>query len=143
MATDISSDYNDAKQLLKISRQCKQILKKDKLKIAADTGYYSGTNIKACIDENITVYVPPQKNKKQQKKGLFEYSKFHYDTNRDVYICPNNQELKKALYTQKRGDRINLVYRGTSSMCKSCALRDKCLPKKTAKICCLFVCILY
>jgi len=131
VATDVSSDNNDAKQLLKISRQCKKILKKDKLKIAADTGYYSATNIKACMDENITVFVPPQKNKKQQKKGLFEYSKFHYDTNKDAYICPNNQALKKALYTQKRGDRINFVYRGTSSMCKSCLLRDKCLPQKT------------
>jgi transposase len=133
VVTDVSSDRNDVKQLPSIASECKEVLGKDKLKIAADTGYYSAVNIKACIDKNITIFVPAQKNNKQKKKGLFENSKFHYDTNRDVYICPNNQELKKALCTQKRGDRLNFVYRGTSSMCNACTLRDKCLAKKTAQ----------
>ena len=133
VVTDVSSDRNDVKQLPPIASECKEVLGKDTLKIAADTGYYSAVNIKACMDKNITVFVPTQKSNKQKKKGLFENSKFHYDTGRDVYICPNNQELKKALFTQKRGDRLNFVYRGTSIMCNTCTLRDKCLPKTTAK----------
>ena len=71
VVTDVSSDRNDVKQLPSIASECKEVLGKDKLKIAADTGYYSAVNIKACMDKNITVFVPAQKNKKQNKKGLF------------------------------------------------------------------------
>jgi transposase len=131
VVTDVSSDRNDVKQLPSIASECKEVLGKDTLNIAADTGYYSAINIKACMDKNITAFVPHPKNNKQKKKGLFENSKFYYDTDRDVYICPNNQELKKALFTQKRGDRINFAYRGKSRTCNACTLRDKCLPAKT------------
>jgi len=134
VATDVSSEGNDTRQLYSMATQCKEILCQDKLNIVADTGYYSAIEIKACKDENITPFIPSAKPKKTQKeKGKFMQDEFHYDQDNDIYICPNNQEIQRASFTQKRGDKTNLVYRGTSAMCNACQLRDKCLPEKTAQ----------
>jgi hypothetical protein len=133
VATDVSSDGNDNNQLHSMATQCKDVLGQDKLNIAGDTGYHSAKGIKACMDDNITPFTPSSKSKDTQKKrGMFAQDKFYYDSGKDVYICPNNQELQKTSYVQKRGDKVNLIYRGTSAMCNACGLRGKCLPQKTA-----------
>lgn len=133
VATDVSSIGNDADKLHNMAKKVKEITQNDDMVIVGDTGYYSPKEIKKCKDDGIEVIVPiPNKNKVQKDKGKFTREEFIYDKEKDVYICPNNQQLKKAPFTQKKDDKINFVYRGTSAMCKTCSLREKCLPPKTA-----------
>ena len=131
VATDVSSQSQDNDKLYDMASKTKEILEQDKLDITADKGYYNIINIKECIDNGITPYLSTPKHK-QSKTKFYTHDKFTYEKNNDCYICPNNQQLKKASFIQKKRGQIKFVYRGTSSICKNCLLRDNCLPEKTA-----------
>lgn len=134
IATDVSSVGQDTNQLYNMANKSKEILNQDKLDVVVDKGYYNAKEIKKSIDNNITPYIStPKSNDPQAKTGLYTQDKFSYDEKKDCYICPNNQILNKASFTQKKKGKVNLVYRGTSAMCKDCPLRDNCLPKKTTR----------
>jgi transposase len=133
IATDVISVGQDSNQLCNIGTKSKEITQNEEMKILADKGYYSAKEIKESLDNNITPYIPtPKKNDPQAKTGLYTQDKFFYDEKEDCYLCPNNQKLEKAIFTQQKRGRVNLVYRGTSAMCKICPVRDNCLPKNTA-----------
>ena len=136
VATDISSEGNDTKQLYKMAQQTKENLKIDEdkitLTIVADTGYYSSKELKKCKDDNINAIVPIAKKEVQKGKGLFTREQFIYDAKNDCYICPNKQQLEKRTIPQKKNNKVNFIYTGKSAICKSCPLKDKCLPAKTS-----------
>jgi len=133
VATDVSSVGQDSNQLCNMGNQAKEITKNEEMKLLTDAGYYSAKEIKESINNHITPYLPtPKKNDPQAKTGFYTQDKFAYDGKEDCYLCPNKQKLSRATFTQIKRGRVNLVYRGTSVMCKSCPLRDNCLPKKTA-----------
>ncbi|MCK4441675.1 MAG: transposase, partial [Sulfurovaceae bacterium] len=133
VATDVSSVGQDSNQLCNMGSKAKEITQNEEIKLLADKGYYNAKEIKESIENSITPYIPtPKKNDPQAKTGLYTQDKFSYDGKEDCYICPNNQKLRKATFIQKKRGRVNIVYRGTSVMCKKCPLRDNCLPEKTA-----------
>jgi len=131
VATDVSSIGQDTDKLYPMARQTKEILKQDTLDITADKGYYNTSHIKVCLNDGITPYLSTPKYK-QSKTDFFTADKFIYDTNKDYYLCPNNQMLKRASYTQNKRGKIKKVYQSTSAMCKACPLRKECMPPKTA-----------
>jgi len=102
--------------------------------VVADTGYYSSKELDKCAKDNIEVVVSiPNKEKRQKDKGFYLHSDFTYNKKEDCYICPNQQTLTKSnsVITKNNGTK-SFVYRAGSKICKSCPLRDKCIPKKTA-----------
>lgn len=60
------------------------------------------------------------------KKGLFRKTKFRYDKELDVYICPGNEQLKYKT-TTRDGYR---QYVSESKVCKSCELLPSCTQSK-------------
>ncbi len=133
VATDISSNGNDAQELHSMALSAKEIIGVDHLTVVADTGYDSAKEIKKCMDDNITPIVPrANKQKAQEDKGKFARDKFTYDNATDSYICPNNETLRRADYSQHKNDKLNYCYTSSSEKCKQCPIRDKCLPDKTA-----------
>ena len=133
VATDISSKGIDHDQLYPMAIQAKEVTSNDQMKVAADAGYYSSKEIKKCSDEGIDVYVPePDKQKKQKDKGKFSRDDFHYDVDKDCYICPNDKVLKRFNSISQSKGLIRFIYQGTGSVCKVCPLRSKCL-SDTAK----------
>jgi len=135
VATDISSKGSDAKELHKMAFKTKENLKlskDDRLNIVADTGYYSSKEFKKCNEDNINAIVPSANRQKvQQCKGKFTREEFIYNKDLDCYICPNHQKLKKRQTPQYKNDMINFIYAGASSVCKSCSLKNNCIPAKT------------
>lgn len=96
VATDISSKGVDLEQLYPMATQAKDVIGNEKMKVAADAGYYNPKEIKKCVDENIDVYVPIQDKQKQHKdKGMFARDAFVYDEAKDCYICPNDKVIKR------------------------------------------------
>jgi len=94
IATDISSEGGDSKQLHNIAVQAKEITGNKKIIVTADKGYDSAKEIKKCQDDNIKVIIPLKDNLQTQKaKGKFTREKFIYNDSTDTYICPNNQSL--------------------------------------------------
>jgi Transposase DDE domain len=58
--------------------------------------------------------------------GLFPKWKFTYDKERDIYICPNNQELTYRT-TTREGYR---EYKSDSKKCQNCPLLSQCTRSK-------------
>lgn len=135
VASEISSKGNDVNQLYKMAQQTKKNLElnnQDNLTIVADTGYYSAKEFKKCSKNKIIAIVPiPKKQQIQKDKGKFPRDKFIYNSQNDCYMCPNNQILHKRQTPQVKNDKVNFIYSGQSMICKSCPLKDKCIPTKS------------
>jgi transposase len=132
VATDISSKGVDLDQLYPMATQAKDVIGNEKMKVAADAGYYNPKEIKKCVDEGIDVYVPIQdKQKKQKDKGMFARDAFAYDEVKDCYICPNDKVLKRKKTIYEKNGIKRLMYFGTRSVCTVCPIRSQCLPPKT------------
>jgi len=127
---DVVNDINDLNQLSNMTLRAKSILKKRKLKVVADTGYYNAEEIKNCIDKKVTLYI--KKSKANNKTGKNEYrkDKFFYQKDSDTYICPEGNELVFSEYTSKN----NLRYkRYKCKNCKECSKKSLCTSAKEGR----------
>lgn len=58
--------------------------------VMADAGYYSGKDLKKCMDQKIKTIVPPNENKDKKTNG-YSLQDFTYDPETDSYLCPMGQ----------------------------------------------------
>jgi transposase len=91
---------------------------------SADRGYCSGRNLSELEQRDIKAYIPNQRT--VNSKGGMDKDQFHYDKERDVFICPNQKELKYYTYDKKRESRR---YISSKSKCSGCSLKEKCCPE--------------
>jgi len=98
-----------------------------------DSGYYSHQEVAKCEADKIPVYVSiPKKQNRAKKQGYFIQNEFTYNEPADHFICPNNQILPKTnSYNIKSNGGKNYFYRASSTTCKNCSIRDKCIPENT------------
>lgn len=90
--------------------------------IAADTGYSSGKALQACIDHNITAYIPNFGHYKASREG------FVFDQQNDRYTCTaKGVHLPyKKTYQDKKG-YYKKQYRSSAKDCGHCPLRTSCI----------------
>jgi Transposase DDE domain len=91
--------------------------------VTGDTKYGTVENIRAVEDMGIRAYVPLPDW--EQHSAYFGASKFTYDAERDHYVCPNGQVLRRT-HTSETEQRI--LYRASASICRSCPLKPHCTP---------------
>lgn len=124
------NDINDQNQLADMALGAKKLLRKRKMKVLADTGYYNGTEIKKCIDERLTVLIKKAKANNQTKDNEYRKERFTYDIDKDIYICPTAQELHFSENTSKNG----LKYRRYKcNNCNSCPKKNQCTTSTTGR----------
>nr|VFK69045.1 MAG: Transposase [Candidatus Kentron sp. UNK]VFK73784.1 MAG: Transposase [Candidatus Kentron sp. UNK] len=134
VAEEVTNDGNDTKQLAPMLENAQEVLQPEDLVGLADSGYYDGNQIKACEEQNITVYVAiPDKSKKIAEEGRFTREQFQYDAEKNCYICPQGNILNQSGCPIQKNDKERIRYTSKASDCKNCPLREKCLTKK-AKI---------
>ena len=81
------------------------------------------------LDENgISFFVRPKPNTAQTTVE-FDRTYFSYDSEKDVYICPNQKELHPRSLVRRDGG-IFWKYWASRKDCKFCPLQSKCLTKK-------------
>lgn len=82
-----------------------------------------GKQFQACEDENITVYVPPNRSSNScgKEQAFFDRTVFTYDAAQDRYQCPAGKWL--MLKQTSKGDRI---YQAAISDCANCPLKAQC-----------------
>jgi hypothetical protein len=89
--------------------------------VTGDTTYGTIENIVAIENQGIHTYVllPDFDN----RTPFYGRSKFTYDAERDVYICPQGQMLTRhtASYTDRK-----LHYRAKPKVCNACSVKPKC-----------------
>jgi transposase len=90
--------------------------------IACDTGYSSGTALKACVENNITAYIPNFGQYKPLREG------FVFDGVNDRYTCTaKGVHLPyKKTYQDKKG-YYKKQYRSSAKDCGHCPLRTSCI----------------
>jgi transposase len=128
---EVTNDGNDLGQLANMAVQGKQALGVAELTVLSDGGYFDGEKIKECEATGITTYLPLPQSGAATSKGLFPASQFTYDAERDLYVCPQGEELTfrgKGKGSNKKEYRL---YR--TAACTACALRAQCTQAKRGR----------
>lgn len=134
------TNVGDNNALAALSADTKQILhlkKEDTLKALADTGYHTGHQLQACAEQNVITYVAPPEAKivktTPTETALFTKDQFSYDPQKDVYICPNKQELStNGTWYEHKASRIGIAprkykqYTLPAKTCLACPFAEKC-----------------
>lgn len=127
VADDVTNDETDLQQLSGMAQDAKTNLNADQLDVVADTGYCTTAQVAQCQEHHITPYVPKADTSANTAQGLFGKSRFTYDPQKDVYVCPAGSPLTYRFSTDEKGRQLR-YYR--ASDCKRCALRKQCTRNK-------------
>jgi transposase len=119
------ADRRDSECLSQVLQNTIRNLKEQQLQveeIAADTGYSSTKALKACMDHNITAYIPNFGQYKPFREG------FVFDERADRYTCTaKGVHLPyKKTYQDKKG-YYKKQYRSSAKDCGKCPLRTSCI----------------
>jgi hypothetical protein len=92
--------------------------------VGLDAGYATAAIAQALEERGI--YGVTGYRRPNHAEGLFSKRKFQYETERDVYVCPNRQELVYRT-TNRQGYR---QYHSDPKTCQACLLRMQCTRSK-------------
>jgi transposase len=139
IASDVSNDKRDTKQLMGLLDQTEATLSEEirqkeeagqRIAVTADSGFSSLENLHAL--ENRPLYdahIPDQtyQTSKRKKEGKKEFHKdtFVYDEETDVYICPAGAILKRQAERIKDGQKAT-IYGADKGRCKACEYFGQC-----------------
>jgi transposase len=127
VAYEVTNERNDLGQLAVMAQQAKEALQVAELTVLADGGYYEGKALKECEQAGVTTYVPPPQSREAKRRGIFEQKQFRYDHQRDLYVCPQGEELRWRSKKHERGKEFK-VYK--TKACAGCPLRAQCTTSK-------------
>jgi transposase len=123
-AYEVTNQGNDLGQLAQMAQQAKEALGVEILTVLADGGYFDGDTIKECEEAGITAYLPLPQSGAANQRGLFPSQKFTYDEARDLYVCPQGEEL--TFRSQEKGSNKKLYRLYRTDACGACPLRAQC-----------------
>jgi transposase len=129
VAHELTNEGNDHGQLEPMAKAAQQALQADSLTVIADTGYHNGKQAQACEEANITPVVPPPKRVNPNGADLYTADQFGYDAQRDGYVCPAGQLLKRV-----RTDHRDQAHHYSTQACGMCALKSRCTRGKQRTI---------
>jgi transposase len=124
---EVTNSVVDRSQLSKMAIKAKETLGVEEINALADLGYYYGAEVKKCLDNGITAFIPKPYTSAAKKLGLFGKEDFVYDRESDLYLCPAGERLTFRYATTEEGRDIK-YYVGRS--CRTCSLRKKCTRAK-------------
>jgi len=97
----------------------------DKIKYESlDTGYKTPAICREIVKDNKIPLMPYKRP--MTGKGLFKKYEFKYNEDKDLYICPNNEELKYGVVDKNGYKR----YKSDPNQCINCPSKDKCTKSK-------------
>ena len=122
----------DRGQLCQVAKAAQIALGTKAVTVIADAGYYSGPDIKATQDAGMTALVPKGDTSGSEKKGIFNRSRFKYDADKDVYICPANEALLYRFSSVEKGLTVKR-YWVDAVTCRACELKPQCSNSKQSR----------
>jgi transposase len=129
---EVTNERNDLGQLARMSQQGKEALQVAELTVLADGGYFEGNVLKECEEAGITTFVPVPESKEAERLGIFKLKQFRYDEERDLYVCPQGEQLQwTKTTTDKERNKKFKVY--ATKACPECPLRAQCTTSKQGR----------
>jgi transposase len=126
-ADDVTNQVTDYQQLANVALAAKANLEIKRAEVLADAGYYNAAEVDRCVAAGLTPYLPKADTSANSAQGLYGKSRFNYDGQKDVYVCPAGAELTYRFNTYELGREIR-YYR--ASGCAGCALKPQCTRNK-------------
>ena len=123
VAHELTNVGHDRSSLAKIAGQAKAALQATELTVVADKGYYSGQEIKDCMESGVTPIMPKCNTSNNRANGLFNKNAFIYHSDKNEYECPAGEALIERFRTVEHGKTL-LAY--WSSSCSTCTLKPQC-----------------
>ena len=127
------TNENDTHALSSMAIEAKAVLKKERIKVLADKGYDTESELKTCSENKIETYVAPRQKNTSKKHPEFVKAQFIYDPEKDSYTCPENKELrsngnryKKNVKGHRKAYTVQ-VYKLPLAECKDCVHRLDCV----------------
>jgi hypothetical protein len=121
---DVTNAPADNCQLSSIAKSAREMLGAESLDAIADKGYFSFVQIKDCVDNGITPYVPEQSRYGVgfvKKKGIpareFHSDKFVYDLGTDTFVCPAGNKLRFSYLDHAHQKNIRVYSTGACFSC--------------------------
>lgn len=124
-AYEVSTCANDTGNLKPLSDEVKEILQVQQLTNLADSGYYYSEDIVDCERSGVTCLVAKPATGGPKKEEGFNRKDFVYDKEKDVYVCPEQNELSYKSTREHVSGREYLVY-SSATTCKNCAKKSVC-----------------
>ena len=128
---EVTNVGNDRAQLTKMGTAAKAAMGTQRLQALADRGYFSGPEIKACTEANITPMVPKPMTSNAGAEGRFSKADFIYIAKDDEYQCPAGERAIRRFTTVEHGMTIHKYW---SSACPRCPLQGQCTTSSNRRI---------
>jgi hypothetical protein len=99
--------------------------------LALDSGYFQIQVLRLALEHGLDVLCAPERLTRNSdglavtSKGLFAKAAFHYDEERDVYLCPAGQQLRPGQWKVEADTQMRVRHYSTRA-CKHCPLRAQC-----------------
>ncbi len=124
VAHEVTNVGSDRAQLTKMGTAARdQRWTRARLQAVADRGYFSGPEIKACIEAGITPLVPKPMTSNAKAEGRFSKADFIYVAKDDEYQCPAGERAIHRMTTVEHGLSLHKYW---SSACPHCPLKTQC-----------------
>ncbi len=123
VAVEVTNEPTDRNWLSPMAIEAKTVMGVETLVVVADKGYSSAREVEACVNANITPYLPKPETSANKALGLFTKDDFRYDREQDLYVCPAGEELTFRHASHEKGRDVR-YYR--TYVCGRCALRPQC-----------------
>ena len=123
VAVDTTNEGMDYKQLHNMSSQAKEVMQSEALTVVADKGYYSASEFLKCSEANIKAVVP-KPVRGRYCDDAHKKASFIYDSENDVYICPQGNILSKMC--RKPGSKSTRDNYRNIKACRDCPEKSQC-----------------
>jgi transposase len=145
-ASDLNTDFclgygvycttQDSETLLAMLERVEYFTGKKVKRAMTDGGYVTGANLRKLERKQIELIAPSPDSEKDQEKGKgkkedkkIPKSKFTWDREKEVYICPQGQELKYVRTQTKVRAGVqekHQQYRCAAEKCRNCPRQKEC-----------------
>ena len=122
VAAEAVNEPNDKAQLGPMIDQAAQTTGQRSEQTLADGGYSSGGQIEQTEDSNVIMPLPSGSQNPEDKP--YHASRFRYDREADVVICPQGRSIPFQRERERSGALVR-VYRSAQT-CKDCPVRSQC-----------------
>jgi transposase len=118
---EVSNARADCNHLSSLAAKAKKALRKRKIRVVADSGYYDSEEIMKCDDQSIETFIPKPV---PRSVALYPKDSFVYVQRKDVYICPTGKEMEFIGTRRKGKDRMVRCY--STPACQQCLQKSQC-----------------
>lgn len=136
---DVTNAANDSQQLVPAMERLEQTFDSTPSQVIADGDYTNYRSVEAMAELAIDYYSTWKQVPKEpslQWRGLSEAfypQQFHFDSERDLYVCPAGRTLVYRTTINHPNGRKSRLYRATANECAACPYHHQCCSKSLAR----------